>query len=88
MNLYMEQGKDVTITSKGQLTPPATIRKALKLGAKLKVRVALTRDGLVTLRPLPEVVNFYGSLRGRAPYGLDEAAKARAAMGRRAASKR
>jgi len=39
----MEQGKDVTISSKGQLTLPAAIRKALKLGAKRKVHIASSR---------------------------------------------
>lgn len=84
----MGQGKDVTITSKGQLTLPAAIRKALRLGPKRKVRVAMTREGLVTLRPLPDVGSFYGSLAGKAPFDPAEKDKARAAMGRRAASKR
>jgi AbrB family looped-hinge helix DNA binding protein len=84
----MVQGKDVTVTSKGQLTLPVKIREALKLGAKRKVRVAMTDEGLVTLRPLPDVMSLYGSLGGRAHYDFIEKQKARAAMGRRAAGKR
>jgi len=83
----MEQGKDVTVTSKGQLTLPVGIRKALKLGAKRKVRVAMTEDGLVTLRPLPDVMSFYGALSGHPPCDPDEKRKARSAMGRRASGK-
>lgn len=84
----MEQGKDVTITSKGQLTLPAAIRKALRLGRKRKVRVAMTREGFVTLRPLPDVGSFYGSLAGKGAYNPGEKGEGRAAMGRRATGKR
>lgn len=84
----MEPGKDVTVTRKGQLTLPPTIRKALKLGAARKVRVAMTPDGLITLRPLPDVRSFYGSLAGGQCMDPREKAKARAAMGRRAAARR
>jgi bifunctional DNA-binding transcriptional regulator/antitoxin component of YhaV-PrlF toxin-antitoxin module len=84
----MEQGKDVTVTTKGQLTLPVKIRKALKLGARRKVRVAMDDQGLVTLRPLPDVMSFFGSLGGRVSFDSNEKQKARAAMGRRAAGKR
>ena len=83
----MQQGKDVTITSKGQLTLPVAIRRSLRLGAKRKVHVAMSDDGVVTLRTLPDVMSFYGSLGGRVPYDPDEKRKARAAMGRRASRK-
>jgi bifunctional DNA-binding transcriptional regulator/antitoxin component of YhaV-PrlF toxin-antitoxin module len=80
--------KDISVTSKGQLTLPVRIRKTLKLSAKRKVRVAMSRDGLVTLRPLPEVMSLYGSLKGDVPYDPDEKQKARQVMGRAAVRKR
>ncbi|HUO07154.1 MAG TPA: AbrB family transcriptional regulator [Phycisphaerae bacterium] len=79
--------KDVTITSKGQLTLPVSVRAALKLGRKRKVRVAVTEDGVVTMRPLPDVMSFFGKLKGDMAYDPDEKEKAREAMGRRAARK-
>jgi bifunctional DNA-binding transcriptional regulator/antitoxin component of YhaV-PrlF toxin-antitoxin module len=79
--------KDVTITSQGQLTLPVTIRKALKLGSKRKVRVVMTKEGTVTLRPLPDVMSLFGALKSAVPYDPDEKQKARQAMGRRAARK-
>jgi AbrB family looped-hinge helix DNA binding protein len=85
--MIQELRKDVTITSKGQLTLPASIRKAMKLGAKRKVRVAVAEDGLITMRPLPDVMSFYGALKGDAPPAPDEKRAARAAMGRRSARK-
>lgn len=87
-NMSMEQAKDVTITSKGQLTLPVNFRKALKLGTRRKVRVAMSGDGTVTLRPLPDVMSFFGALQSPMPYDPQEKQKARAAMGRRAARKR
>jgi bifunctional DNA-binding transcriptional regulator/antitoxin component of YhaV-PrlF toxin-antitoxin module len=82
--------KDVTITSKGQLTLPVSIRKALKLGVKRKVRVAVTREGLITMRPLPDVMSLFGALKSHVPhvpYDPNEKRKAREAMGRHAARK-
>jgi bifunctional DNA-binding transcriptional regulator/antitoxin component of YhaV-PrlF toxin-antitoxin module len=79
--------RDVTITSKGQLTLPVKIRKALKLGVKRKVRMSLSDDGLVTLRPLPDVMSFFGALKTDAPYDPDEKRGARQAMARRAIRK-
>ncbi len=39
-----------TITSKGQMTLPAKIRKAMKLGPGDKVQLTLGADGTATLR--------------------------------------
>ena len=39
-----------TITSKGQMTLPAKIRKAMKLGPGDKVQLTLEADGTATLR--------------------------------------
>jgi bifunctional DNA-binding transcriptional regulator/antitoxin component of YhaV-PrlF toxin-antitoxin module len=82
----MKQGiqKDVTVTSKGQLTLPVAIRKAWKLGTRSKVRVALAKDGTVTMSPLPDVMSLFGVLKGSMPYDPNEKQKARQAMGRRA----
>ena len=79
--------KDVTITSRGQLTLPTAIRKALKLGSKRKVRVAMTKGGTVTLRTLPDVASFFGILKNGVPYDPNEKQAARQAMGRRASGK-
>jgi len=79
--------KDVTITSKGQLTLPISIRKALKLGVKRKIRVAITQEGVVTMRPLPDVMSFFGALKNNLPYDPHEKDKAREAMGRHTARK-
>jgi bifunctional DNA-binding transcriptional regulator/antitoxin component of YhaV-PrlF toxin-antitoxin module len=80
-NIY----KDVAITSKGQLTLPVSIRRAWKLGQKRKVRVAITDDGTVTVRPLPDVMSFYGKLKSDVPYDPREKEKAHEAMSSRAA---
>ncbi|HMD54560.1 MAG TPA: hypothetical protein VKJ65_08435 [Phycisphaerae bacterium] len=85
--MKFEIQKDVTITSKGQLTLPVSIRKALKLDVKRKVRVAVTQGGVVTMRPLPDVMSFFGALKSQAPYRDDEKHKAREAIGRHAARK-
>ncbi len=41
-----------TVTSKGQMTVPAEIRRALKLQAGDRVEFAIAADGRVYLRPL------------------------------------
>ena len=84
----MGPSRDVTISSTGRLTLPAAIRKALRLGSRRKVRVAMTKQGLITVRPLPDVGSFYGSLAGRVAHHRGEKSKGRAAMGRQAAGKR
>ena len=84
--MVQEFYKDVTITTRGQLTLPASIRRALRVGVKRKVRLELTPPDTVTLRPLPDVTSFYGALRGGAPYQAQEKRKAREALGRRAGS--
>jgi bifunctional DNA-binding transcriptional regulator/antitoxin component of YhaV-PrlF toxin-antitoxin module len=81
--MSQEPHKDITITSKGQLTLPVSIRKALKLGVKRKVRVAMTKEGTVTMRPLPDVMSFFGKLKNDVPHDPHEKEKARKAMGRR-----
>lgn len=79
--------KDIPVTSKGQLTLPASIRRRLKLGAKQKVRVEMTEEGIVTMRPLSDVMSFFGALKNDKPYDPNEKDKARAAMGHRTTRK-
>jgi bifunctional DNA-binding transcriptional regulator/antitoxin component of YhaV-PrlF toxin-antitoxin module len=76
---------DVTITSRGQLTLPLGIRQTLKLGSRRKVRIAVNDEGVITVRPLPDVMSFRGALKNNVPYDPREKQKARHAMGRRAA---
>jgi AbrB family looped-hinge helix DNA binding protein len=73
--MLQEFQKDVTVTTRGQLTLPAKIRRALRLGTRRKVRVAMTEDGIVTLRPLPDVLSFYGSLASKIPFDPEEKQK-------------
>lgn len=40
-----------TVTSKGQVTIPREVRRALRIGAGDRVSFDLERDGSVTLRP-------------------------------------
>ena len=80
--MKQETHKDVTITSRGQLTLPTSIRRAMKLGTKRKVRVTLTKSGEVSLRALPDVMSLFGALKNSLPYDPKEKQKARDAMGR------
>ena len=85
--MIQELQKDLTITSRGQLTLPVSIRRALKLGVKRKVRVAITDEGMVTMRPLPDVMSFFGKLKNDVPFDPHEKGKARQAMGKRKSKK-
>ena len=78
--MKQEIHKDVTVTSRGQLTLPADIRRGLKLGSKRKVRVSMTKSGEVSIRPLPDVMSFFGRLKSGLPYDPREKHKARNAM--------
>ena len=53
----------------------------MKLGSKRKVRVTLSKSGEVSLQTLPDVMSFFGALKGRLPYDPQEKRKARDAMG-------
>jgi AbrB family looped-hinge helix DNA binding protein len=85
--MAQEIHKDVTVTSRGQLTLPASIRRAMKLGSKRKVRVTITKAGEVSLRPLPDVMSFFGAMQNGVPYDPKEKRKARHAMGRNPAGR-
>jgi len=82
--MNQEIHKDVTVTSRGQLTLPASIRRAMKLGSKRKVRVTFTRSGEVSISALPDVMSFFGALKSGHPYDPGEKQAARVAMGKRA----
>ncbi len=81
--MKQEIHKDVTVTSRGQLTLPASIRRAMKLGSKRKVRVTFNESGEVSLRALPDVMSFFGALGSSLPYDPQEKQKARAAVRRK-----
>jgi len=83
----MEHVKDITVTTRGQLTLPVKVRRAMKLGSKRKVRLSMTDGGIVTLRSLPDAMSLYGIFKGRGDYDPREKQKAAAAMGRHAARK-
>ena len=64
-----------TITSKGQLTLPKTIRERLRLGAGDRVDFVVTDDGTVVLRPATvDVRELKGLLhrRGIKPLSVEE----------------
>ena len=77
--------RDITVTARGQITLPVAIRKSLRLGTARKLRMRLSADGNVTLRPLPDVMSYYGALKNRIPYDHQERAKAHRAIADRAA---
>ena len=82
-NMKQDITRDITVTTRGQITLPLAIRKSLRLGAARKVRMRLSADGNVILHPLPDVMSFYGALKNRLPYDPDEKTKARRAFARR-----
>ena len=82
--MKQEIHKDVTVTTRGQLTLPAIMRRAMRLGHKRKVRVTLSPAGEISIQPLPDVMSFFGALKGGRPYDPQEKSKARAAMGSQA----
>ncbi|MGC8539904.1 MAG: hypothetical protein ACP5QA_04660 [Phycisphaerae bacterium] len=77
--------RDITVTTRGQITLPVAIRKSLRLGTARKIRMRLSADGDVIIHPLPDVMSYYGSLKSRVPYDHREKAKARRAIADRAA---
>jgi|GEM_PF-5403050 len=83
--MKQEFHKDVTVTTKGQLTLPIAVRRGLKLGSKRRVRVSLSEKGIVTLQTLPDAMSFFGIFKARGDFDPAEKIKGRRAMGRRAA---
>ncbi len=85
--MEQEFQKDIVVTSRGQLTLPMQVRKAMQLGKKRKLRLTMSRAGQVTLRPLPDVMSLFGSLKNELPHDLREKAKARHAIGKQGLSR-
>ena len=83
--MKQEITRDITVTTRGQITLPVAIRKSLRLGTARKIRMRLSADGNVTLRPLPDVMSYYGSLKSGIPYDHREKAKAQRAIAGKAA---
>jgi len=76
-----------TLTDKGQTTVPQEIREALKVKPRQRLTWSLRQDGSVVVRPQPNALDLFGSLKSPKKYpGLaaEREAVARAA-GRHAA---
>jgi len=64
-----------TLTSKGQLTLPKSIREKAHLESGIKMEVQLNSDGTILLEPLTlTVADGYGLLRRKGLKGLSRAA--------------
>ncbi len=77
------------VTSKGQMTLPAPIRKAFKIGTQnRRVCFELCPDGSAKIYPLADALSLRGALADPArPYDPMESEKALAAWGKEAARK-
>jgi bifunctional DNA-binding transcriptional regulator/antitoxin component of YhaV-PrlF toxin-antitoxin module len=77
------------VTSKGQITLPAPIRKAFKIGVKgRRVRFELCRDGSARLYPVADALSLQGALADASrPYDPEETEKAISGMARRGSGK-
>jgi AbrB family looped-hinge helix DNA binding protein len=64
-----------TITSKGQVTIPVSIRKSLGLSKNDRV-VFLKKDKIVELRPVVDFLSLEGSVKSRKKYTDKKADKA------------
>jgi bifunctional DNA-binding transcriptional regulator/antitoxin component of YhaV-PrlF toxin-antitoxin module len=73
--------RDVTVSNHGRLTLPATIRRAMNLDGRRRVRVSFAKRGEVFIRLLPDVMSYFGSLKNHRPYDPKEKRTARHAMG-------
>ncbi len=78
-----------TVTSKGQMTLPAPIRKAFKIGVKgRRVRFELCKDGSARLYPVADALSLQGVLADPSrSYDPAETEKAIAKVARQAAGK-
>jgi bifunctional DNA-binding transcriptional regulator/antitoxin component of YhaV-PrlF toxin-antitoxin module len=74
------------VTSKGQITLPAPIRKAFKIGIKgRRVRFELCRDGSARLYPVADALSLQGALADPSrPYDPKEEEKAISKIARQA----
>jgi len=78
---------DITsvVTSKGQMTLPAPIRKALKIGTlHRRVRFEMCKDGSAKIFPMADALGLKGVFADHSkPYDLEERKKAWAAVTKR-----
>ena len=77
------------VTSKGQVTLPAPIRKAFKIGTQnRRVRFELCKDGSARIFAVPDALSLRGALADPSrPYDPEESEKALAVWGKEAARK-
>lgn len=62
-----------TITVKGQTTVPVEVRTALKIKPRQEISWEVLEDGTAIVRPRPNVLDLFGSLKPAQPYpGLKE----------------
>lgn len=76
MVIEMTLAREAKLTSKGQITIPLEIRRALGLATGDRVEFSLDRDGLVTVRRRDGSIDaIFGRLKGRQPVlGSDDEA--------------
>ncbi len=62
------------VTSKGQMTLPASIRKALKIGVQSRrIRFEMCKDGSARIYPMSDALSLQGALADRSrPYDTKE----------------
>jgi bifunctional DNA-binding transcriptional regulator/antitoxin component of YhaV-PrlF toxin-antitoxin module len=77
------------VTSKGQMTLPAPIRKAFKIGTQnRRVRFELCKDGSARIYPVPDALSLKGVFADPSrPYDPKEREKAWAAVAKESARK-
>jgi bifunctional DNA-binding transcriptional regulator/antitoxin component of YhaV-PrlF toxin-antitoxin module len=75
------------VTSKGQMTLPAPIRKAFKIGVRSRrVRFEMCKDGSARIYPVLDALSLQGALADRSrPYDAKERQKTLALISRRVA---
>ena len=52
-----------TITEKGQTTVPLEVRQALKIPAGSRIEWSIQQDGSAIVRPQPNALDLFGSLK-------------------------
>ena len=77
------------VTSKGQMTLPAPIRKAFKIGTQnRRVRFELCKDGSARIYPVADALSLKGVFADPSkPYDPEESEKAWAVVAKEAARK-
>ena len=65
-----------TITEKGQTTVPLEIREALKIPAGSRIEWSIQKDGSAIVRPQPNPLDLFGSLKPSKAFPGRESEKA------------